>query len=319
MIHTAATTLLTLLALVVGPPGPGPQDKVGRPTQNPDIKRIIDNLKQRERTLKSVSLEMSTTSSYPSGTKFRTDGKLRVLGTTHFLIEVTSRFFGRAELQSRLRKAITPEGTWTFQSGPVEGGGVYTHMDKDLMVRLRKAERALAADRDTAMRNPGPMAGKGDAPLGSAMLAALDLQFELAVQAEKEDVDGVPCKVIRGKWRGFKGLDEDQINRAGRAVQRVEVFVREADGIPIRMVQYNKVEVEPDDPESTLVDEIAFELRIKNLELDPKLDPAMFKLEAPEGTKFLPVMKHRPSRAQINRILEEYADLVANRPPKKGK
>ena len=319
MIHTAVTALLILTSPGSWCPERSPQGKTYKTPQNPAITKVIENLRSREKALKSVTLEMSTIGSYPSGLTFRTDGTLRVLGTTHFHIDVTTRFVA-AEVSSRLEKVIRPDGVWTFQEGPMEKK--YTHMDKELMERLKLAERALAADKDTAMRNPGPMAGKGDAPLGSAMLAALDLQFELEIQKESRKFAGVECKVISGQWRGFKGLAKSQIDDKDfpRAVQRVEVFLRATDGIPIRMVQYNKSKVlyVKDDKGEDVpqhVEAVAFELNIKNLKLDPKIEAASFQLKAPEGTKFIPVMDHRSSRAQINRILEEYEDLKESRKP----
>ena len=87
-------------------------------------------------------------------------------------------------------------------------------------------------------------------------------------------------------------------------MHRVEVFLRKIDGIPIRIAQYNYADVDGEK------ESIAFEMNISKLDLAPKLDAGSFELEIPKGVKPMPVLDHRPSRAQIDRIRQEYKSLL---------
>ena len=298
MIHTANWTLLTPALILGSGASAGAQSGSAKSKQVSEVQRLISSLEKREKALKSLRLKMTTSGSYPGDLRFSTSGTLRVLGTTHFHLEVRSSFDRVAKAICEVEKVITPDGVWTRQTGPVED--IYTVMSRDLMERLKDAQKAIAADRkENPMGLPGPLSNEGRAPLGSAMLKALDHQFELAVEKGTKMFDGVECRVISGKWRGFPDTEEIP-NRPSesepRGVQRVEIYLRTSDDVPIRMVQYSRVGK-------------ALEVTISKIEIDPKLEARQFVLEKPKGRKFMPVMKHAPSKAQIKRLLDEYEDL----------
>ena len=80
---------------------------------------------------------------------------------------------------------------------------------------------------------------------------------------------------------------------------RVEIFLRESDNIPVRIVHWGEQGTNP-----------LLEISITNVEINPTdLDEASFVLDVEEGRKVIPVMDHRPSMAQIQRLLSEYAAL----------
>lgn len=313
MFHTTSWTLtIGLLGLFGGSPI-GAQEKSEKTTQKPEVKEVIDNVIALEKTLKSVEIEMATIGAYPGGLKFRTSGRLRVLGTTHFHILVESTFVGSDddELRSEVEKVITPDGVTTRQDGPIEV--VYTQMTAALVKRLEVAQKALAAAEKASPGSvvvvPTILSDGGRAPLGSAMVTALAQLFDLSLQKDTRLVGGRQCKVLSGPWRVPTPVKDDkQPTEAQDATsERVgahsaEIVVR-PDGVPIAMRQFDDKHV------------VLLELRIDKLTLNPGLTAKDFSLAVPEGTVILDVMDHRPSRVQIQRLLDDYQAL----PESKGK
>ena len=306
MFHTTRYTLIFGLLIALAGSPTAAQSESSKGSQDPSIKGLIDKIKKLEKNLKGVELEMATVGAYPGGLKFQTSGRLRVLGTTHFHIRVASAFLGNDDdqLRSEVEKVITPAGVETRQQGPIEI--VYTKMSADLVRRLELAQKALAAaDKANSGRTvavPSILSDGGRAPLGSEMVAALDQQFDLRLQKERRKVAGVQCRVWRGVWRvpTPKGADPALAEPTGSA--SAELVVR-PDGVPIAMRQFDQ------DQRQTL------ELRIDKLTLNPALTEKDFVLVVPAGTVFQDVMDHRPSRAQIQRLLDEYAELERPKSP----
>lgn len=315
MFHTTIRTpILGLLGIVLGSLA-GAQDKPPKSTQSLEINKVIVDLQKLEKSLKGVELEMETLGSYPGGLKFRTRGRLRVLGRTHFHILVVSTFLGNDEdqLSSEVEKVITPDGVWTRQQGPIEV--VYTKMSATLVKRLELAQKALsAADKansGSAVAVPGLLSGGGRSPLGSAMLVAFAQQFDLRLQEARRSVDGSECRVFSGRWRVPTGDGDNKDGGAAAPVERVgpasaEIVVR-PDGVPIALRQFDR------DHGTTL------ELRVGKLTLNPAFEESGFVLPVPEGRVFQDVMDHRPSRAQIQRLLDEYEALDQPKPPVRDK
>ena len=295
MIHTAVRALSTsivslgILAVVQA------QDESTQATQDTDIDRLISSIQRVEEGLQGLRLNMSTTGSYPGGVTFSTRGTLRVLGTTHYHLRVEASFGGPGgpdEIRSLTEQVGTSEGLWTRQMGPVED--VYTTMDKDLMERLKIARRELAKEKESVVAVLSPLEDSAH-PLGSAVLGALNQQFSLTVKPGTVRVlDAVECRVIEGDRRGVAaGADQTP------DVARVEIFLRESDNIPVRIVHWGEQGTNP-----------LLEISITNVEINPTdLDEASFVLDVEEGRKVIPVMDHRPSMAQIQRLLSEYAAL----------
>ncbi len=254
------------------------------------VQQLIEKLQAREASLKSLSLEMSTVGAYPDKTKVSTQGRLRVLGKTHFHILV------HAEMESmggsQVETVVTPEGVWTGEKGPL--GEVYLKMESATMHKLKEAVQALGRQEEF----PGSMA-RAEAPLGSGMLQALQAQFDLQVQEQVKPVGSEPfpkteCIVIKGKARAKA---EDFGGGGATAAAEVEIMLRAGDFIPISMLQFNSLGEE------------MLRLTISKLKLDIGLDEASFKLNKPESVPFKDVMSHPPSQLQIQQILHDYAEL----------
>ena len=275
------------------------QDDLARSAQQAEIDRLIASIEERETTLKGLRLTMSTSGSYPGGVTFHTRGTLRVLGTTHYHLRLEASFGGPGgpdEIRSLTEQVGTPEGLWSHQRGPVED--VYTVMDRDLMERLQTARRELAKEKGSGAAVLRPLDDTAH-PLGSAALTALSQQFHLTVKpGTVRAADGTQCRAIEGDWRGV-ATDVEQPPE----VARVEVLLRESDDIPVRIVHWGK-------PEGEDTGVPLLEIVLTDIEIDPSdLDEASFVLDVEEGRKTIPVMDHRPSKAQIQRLLDEFAAL----------
>ena len=310
MFHTTPWTLILALSGILLERPLWAQDGADKKSQDSEIKGVISSLQELERSLKSVDLQMVTLGSYPGGLKFRTSGRLRVLGTTHFHILVESTFLGSGDdqLRSEVEKVITPDGVWSRQQGPIEA--VYTKMSPALVKRLEVAQKALAAaDKDNvrgAVAVPSLLSEGGRAPLGSALVEAFAQQFDLRLQAERRTLGGRECRVFRGPWRALAPADGEPApaDAVGPAMAEVVLDPR---GVPVALRQFQR-------DGATLL-----ELRVDRLRLDLAMKAADFVLPAPEGTVYQDVMDHRPSRAQIQRLLDEYQALDRVKSPTSAK
>ena len=313
MFHTTIWILILGLPGILGAASLEAQDKPVKASQASGINKVISDLQKREKSLGSVELDMVTLGSYPGGLKFSTRGRLRVLGTTHFHIRVVSTFLGNGkdQLTSEVEKVITPDGVWTRQQGPIEV--VYTKMSAALVKRLELAQKALAAADKANSGNqvavPGLLSEGGRSPLGSAMLVSFDQQFDLRLQKAPRSVGGTECRVFSGPWRvPTRGGDNKDGGAAAEPLgpASAEIVVR-PDGVPIALRQFDRDRA------------ITLELRIDTLTLNPALKKGGFVLPLPAGKVFQDVMDHRPSRAQIQRLLDEYEALDQPKPPVRDK
>ncbi|MCB9869681.1 MAG: hypothetical protein H6837_07470 [Planctomycetes bacterium] len=304
MFHTTHAGWATAcLALLPQAPAQAPS-KPADASQTSAVSEIVRRLEQREARLKSLKLELRTEGSYPNGVSFRTQGTLRVSGGTHFHIRVASHFGAASDIRSEVEKVVTPKGVWTRQKGPVEEA--YTTMTAELAERLRRARRELAARRPSRPEEhlPGGLADDGKAALGSQLLAGLNRQFDLAPVDPPKKLGKVACRVLAGARRRAGGEKKDAGAVDPTAVQRVEVWLRAADEVPVQVVQFASD------------GRVLLKLTIENLEIDPVLDPSSFKLVPPAGVTFQDVRTHRPSWAQIQRLLDDHAAMLAEQAAK---
>ncbi len=294
MKHTAAKPLVwPCLALV---PGllVGLPSLAGQDSQLPTVRELLERVRAREKTVKSVEIEFSVRDRFPNNVRFESRGTLRVLNGTHFHTAVKVAFDD--EVKSEMQTVVTPGGVWTRRKDPIEE--IYLFMKPGLRDEMQKKTRRLG---ETAQL-PGPVSAPKGGVLGAAMLLALSQQFDLKVTRHKE-VDGVRCLVLAGDRRkprpagttGDRGRRQSPLEQP--VPEKAEVIVREADAIPIRMTQFG-------------ADGAAMvSFQIHRLAVDAKLDPSTLKIDKPEGATFIDIEKHPPSWAQILRVREAYAEL----------
>ena len=188
---------------------------------------LIAAMEAREGALESVSLGMETTGVFPGGVTFRTEGTVRVLGTTHIHSSMKMTY---GTMESEVETVLTPDGVQMRERDPAQGE-VFVRIEKALLDQLESASAALGDGGDPGFVPPGRDQAAG--PLGSVMLADLDKQFALELAGPKL-VDGAEAYVVSGDRR------EDAPDAAEDfgAGDRVEVVVRRADLALVRMTQF---------------------------------------------------------------------------------
>ena len=284
---TAVVPVLVLLLVLAGTsraqdPVAGPEPAATTAPSADDVETIADLLRYvraREADVESVDMDIETTGSFPDGSTFRTTGKLRVLGTTHF--QSRMEFEHSSGMKSVTATVRTPDGMQMFEEDEVQGR-VWIRMDADLMRRVDAASRSVGG----AM--PAPGSGQAESPLGSAMLEDLSGQFDLRVE-EPRVVRGQRCWVVAGPARQ---RDSDEPDLLGLGADQVDILVRVADGAVVQMTQL--AEGKP-----------LMSVAITRLELGKAFDPSSFALQVPADVEPVDVMDHPPHAAQIRRLFEE--------------
>ncbi|MHC5062962.1 MAG: hypothetical protein ACYTG5_03185 [Planctomycetota bacterium] len=247
------------------------------------LEDLITAMKAKEMAIKTASLEMETKGSFPGGIEFSTQGRIRVLGETHFHILVRSDF--GPEMQVETETLLTPEGLYTREKDPVQGE-IFTHMEMELLEELRAASQASGKESNL----PGVSAGPSQGPLGSRVLEDLSAQFDLQV-AGPVKVRDETCWVVAGPLRS----DAEKDNFEGMSADRMDILVRQNDYALIRMTQLKEGKPISD-------------VRITRLEIDVPIAAESFKLEVQPTQNPIDVMDHPPMREQILRV---FADAEA--------
>lgn len=252
----------------------------GAPVSNAQAKPLQDlvaTMKAREKGVTSAYLETVTRARFPGGVTFLLEGKVRVLGKTHFHI---SNRVNVDDMTTETERVTTPEGIWIREKGPAFGE-VFLSMDPELAKEFKDALAVLAV-KETSVQNP---AGE---PLGSAMLESLALQFDL--QVARQTIKGQDYFVVRGPIR--EGADEHAGPAGMPTPDRVELLVRAADLAVVQMTQFQ------DGKE-------LMQIETTVLELDRPMEKASFRLEPPPGVAFKDVREHPPAWTQIQRTLKQ--------------
>lgn len=284
-----STNLLPLLglALLIGPIAPVPgQDAVPAPRTDPvlvparigGVEDILTALRAAEGRFERAVMRIRTEGWLPDGSKFRTEGTMRVLGKTHFHVR-THWAFGE-DLEGETETVRTPEGVFMREDDPVQGE-VFTRMSRELMERVDGASRALGGG---ALAGPG--AEQSESPLGSRMIADLGASFDLRVTGP-QTVDDAEVMVVSGPRR--EGVEVDEL---APEADQVDLLVRVRDGAVVRMTQ--------------LKDGVPVtEVRVLELDQTTELQPESFVMQPPQDATFVDVMDHPPAREQILRLLED--------------
>ena len=245
-----------------------------------ELQELIAKMKAAEKDVDSAVLEMVTRGTYPGGVGFEIRGSVRVLGGTHFHIRNRATF--EDDLTSEQEEVRTPEGAWMREKDPAFGE-VYLSMKPELLAELKRAKETLAGAGDEAPLADNP----AEDPLGSAMLESLDRHFALEVQ--KRVIGGHDVLVVQGPVRE---APPEPGESDFPQPDRVELLVRTPDLAVIQMTQFR------DGKE-------LMQVEITRLELNVPIDKGSFRIELPEGQRFLDVMEHPPAAAQIRDLLDK--------------
>ncbi len=240
----------------------------------------MDAIRAAEAAAGSVRLDLRTEGAFPGGEAFQTEGTLRVLRGEHPRLLATMSYRFGADFAGRMATLKTPDGVWILEDSPTFGA-VYLEMDRALMRDLEWAAEVLGRKDEV----PG-VDRREAAPLGSAMLAELGLQYDLRLLSRK-DRDGQP-----GRWIGGD-LRQPQAGGDGELPQpdRVELFVRDGDAAILETIHFQQ---------GKPVQRIA----VTRLEVNRPMDQAEFVIDAGDRRP-RPVKEHAPAWSQIERILRD--------------
>lgn len=274
--RSASFSLLFAVAAIL--PAQEGQGPAGR-GQETSVAELVSMIKAREKTVGSVLMEMKTRGTYPDGVTYEVEGRVRVLGETHFQFVQSSTF--EEDLRSEGETVRTPDGAWMLERDPTFGE-VYLHMTPDLLTRLEEAQKLISGEPGGAFDNPAKD------PMGSALLESLDQQFDL--QVARRLIDGREFVVVQGKARDGMAPPPEMGDLP--MPDRVELLMRTPDLAVVEWTQF--VDGKP-----------VMQTEITRLELDLPMDEDSFELELPPGKEFIDVMDHPPAEAQIRQLLEE--------------
>jgi len=275
MIHTIFCAVLLLGAPLL-PQSGNTEDNASKPISVADL---VAKMKEREKSVDSVLMEMVSRGSYPGGVGFEIKGTVRVLGKDHF--SISNRMTFDDDLSSELDRVVTPEGSWIRERDPAFGE-VFLKIEPELMQKLERAQAELAVSGDV----PATMDNPVKDPLGSAMLQSLNEHFDLTVQ--QRSIKGRDYFVVNGPVRDAAPPSDPQMPVA----DRVELLVRAGDYAVVQMTQFE-------------AGKELMQIEITRLELGVPMDPSSFVIHLPDGAHFIDVMEHPPAAVQIRQLLQD--------------
>ncbi len=287
--------LCLLAVLAVALPAQDPRPAGGDARQGPSLDELIASMAERERKLASAEVDMVTSGSYPGGTTFRIERRLRVLGQTH--VHQSLRFAFDDGIKSEQETVTTPDGVWMRERDPAFGE-LFLRMSQELAAKLQDARAVLSASGDA----PGQLGNAANELRGAEMLRSLARAFDLRV--ERRLVQGKEMYAVKGDARA--GSEAAAGGDESEAPDHLELLVRPDDLVVVQMVQFR-------------AGRETMRVEITRIDLDVPMQPGDFRLELPEGREFVDVMDHPPAAAQIRHTLEQAeAARAAQRPPGGG-
>jgi hypothetical protein len=158
-------------------------------------------------------------------------------------------------------------------------GEVFVRMDAALQQKLAEASKVLGRSVPGAEEDPLAMAG-------SRVLEDSRRWFDLSVAELKQD--GKDYWLLRGPARAR----EDNTEPAPELGDSAEIRIDARTHMLVEFVLFEQGK--PKD-----------RMRITELELDAKLDPASFRIELPPGKAWIDAMNHPPLKAMIDDILAD--------------
>lgn len=281
IVVAAAACLLAWSPAVV----PAQEAKPPAPAQADRIGDLVAAMRAREAKLQTVAITLRTEGRFTAGFTATTRGSLHVARGAQPLVHVRFEFDAGDGIRGRAESLQDKDGILWFEDSPV-AGEVHLQFDARLVADLEWAGRVLERDDLPGMPPAdGPGMRLTTAPLGSAVLAAVGRQFDLAVEA-RTSRDGDTGTWLAGPRK--KGLD---VQDPGLPVaDRVALFVRARDLALLELAQYEG---------ETRVQHLV----VESIAIDAELPAQARRVEA-GGLRPLPARDHPPMREQIDQVLE---------------
>ncbi len=276
----------------------------GANAQADPIDGLVATMRAAEQRLKTVALELRTTARLPSDLEVTTKGTVRVVrgeqASFHTRFDYT---FGDG-LRGRSECAQTAGGIVLYEDDAAFGE-VFVRIDPAIVADLEWAGGVLHRD-DLPGMPPREQQRAGSprhatAPLGSAMVAALQRHFTLAVDGRTQRNGDEGTWLVGARKPGLDVQDPDL-----PIADRVEAFVRAKDHALLSVRQL-------------VGDTVVQELTVDKVELDVELPPKLFDVDG-NGQRLRPVQEHAPLWEQIDQAVldaEARSDAGIVRPSKR--
>lgn len=277
-------TILLLAVLGLSLPGAGraqePAVPAARAPQAGPIDEIVAAMRAAEQRARSVVVELSTSGQLPGGLELSTRGVLHVLRGAQPAVHTAVEFSFADGLGGRVESAQTAAGIVLYEENPAFGE-LYLSIEPQVVADLEWAGAVL--ERSDL---PGMADRRATAPLGSAMLADLQRQFELA-PTDRRDRGGEA-----GRWlAGARRASLDDADTELPLADRVELFVRDRDHalLEVTHLQAGKA---------------LQQIVVRRLEVDVELPAKTFEVDG-RGQRLRSVQQHLPMWDQIEQVLRQ--------------
>jgi hypothetical protein len=281
MNRTALAVVAAVFAVAAGAVAQQPAPKPDAKAQPDPIAELVGRMRGAEQALKGLELELRTLAVWPDGTTMRTKGRLRVLRGTQPAVHTMFEFANDDGVRGRSESAQTGNGIVLFEDDGAFGE-VCVQIDAKTVADLRWAGEVL----DQADL-PGMHDRRAEAPLGSAMLDALRSHFDLTVDQQRAERDGVAGTWLVGKKKA--GLDSDGGDVP--IADSMAAFVRAADHALLEVVH-------------KAGDQIVQQLVVERLVVDPDLPASAFVVAA-NGLVPRPLAQHLPLADQVEQTIKQ--------------
>lgn len=260
------TLLLAGLAAAAAAQTPAKQPEAK--LQADRIDELVTAMREAEKNLKSVALEMTTSGRLRGDLSTRVHGVLHVVRGAQPALHCKFDYSTSDGLRGQSESAQTATGI-VLLNDDLAFGQVFVQVDAKTTADLEWAGQVLGRD-----DLPG-MAPRSAAPLGSAVLAAVKRQFALEVD-KRTDRAGEAGTWIAGPRR--PGLDTQDPELAG--ADRVELFVRKKDNALLELREFTG-------------DVVTQQLVVDKIELDVELPAKLFQIDG-GGQRPRPAKEHAP-------------------------
>lgn len=271
-----------------------PAARAGLPT----LDELVARMRSAEGQHDTVQVTMTTRGSYPGGVTMRVEGRIRVLGGTHF--QVVNRATFEDEITVESETVRTPDGVWRRERDPAFGD-VYWKMGPADMAALERAREVLGDEAGGGFTMQNPVSELR----GAAMLEGLGEHFDLVV--DETEIDGVDYWSVGGEAKADAPEDPDV-----PTPDRIEILVRKSDLVVVRQTHF-------------LRGTELMQVEIEELVLDEPLEKSSFAIALPDGVQWTDVRKYPPAWAQIEQLLrqaeaaEQANEQAADGTPDRGK
>jgi hypothetical protein len=281
MNRTGFVAALVLATAVAPARAQGTTPAAAAKAQAGRIDELVGAMRGAEARLRTIALELATTSRLQADVVVTTTGTLRVVRGEQAAFHTRFEHRTADGQRGRTECAQTAAGIHVFEESAA-AGEVFVHIEPAIVADLEWAGRVLQRE-----DLPGMVpVRQADAPLGSAMLAWLHRHFALAVEARDEH-GGDKGTWLAGARKPGLDVQDPELPVADRA----EAFVRERDHALLLVRLFAG-------------DTTVQELTVAKVEIDGDIPARSFEVDG-GGQRLRPVQQHAPMWEQLEQAVLE--------------